>query len=159
MNHHFDPTDTAFLNTQNLKRIILIFDFLMDAWKITLDFKQQSGQSIGIAFHFLKFLIINIQNLAEVSQQSLTLKNKCIIIQFGVELIFLIILIFNLTYDFLQNILKSYDTACAAKFIYHDGDMYLILLKFSQQIINLLGLRYKIRRTNQTLPSKRDRFF
>ena len=56
--------------------------------------------------------------------------------------------------DFLQDVFKSNNAACTTKFIYHNGDMHLILLELSKQIIYLLGFRNEIRRTYQTLPTE-----
>ena len=71
---------------------------------------------------------------------------------------FLVVLIIDFADDLFQNILQRHDTARSAELIHNDGNMHFVLLELSQEVVNLLCLRDKIRRTNQALPPEIHRF-
>ena len=49
---------------------------------------------------------------------------------------------------------QLYSALGQAKLINHDGNMNLVLLELTQQVVNLLCLGYEVRRTNQRLPAE-----
>ena len=130
----------------------------MNNGEITFDFQQESGYRISITFHFGKLLIAYFKNSTEVAQQCLTLKDIGILIQTSKSLLLIIILIVNLTHDFFQDILQGNDTTGTAELIYNDSNMHLVLLEFTEQVVNLLRFRNEVWRTDQTLPAECGRF-
>ena len=101
----------------------------MNAGEIALQFKHQSGKSIGIKAVVKEVVSVRPKHLAEIHQFCLSLKDIGIIRQLGVLQLLLIVFVAYLADNLFENILKGYDTACAAVFIHHYGDVYLVSLK------------------------------
>ena len=122
--------------------------------EVALQLQQQACQRICIALNILKHIVIKIQYLVEIAEQRLTFKHIGIGIDAYVVFLFFIILIINLAHNFLKDIFQRNQSTGTTKLINYDSDMHLILLEVTKQVVNLLGLRNEIRRTNQRLPTE-----
>ena len=65
---------------------------------------------------------------------------------------FAVVLIFYITKDFFDNVLKSYHASCTAQFIYDDGDAFLFLHQQAHQLIGEHALRDKHSWYNAIVP-------
>ena len=72
------------------------------------------------------------------------------------HIIFLVVIIFIIDFadNLFHDILQGDNATGSAKLINDYGDMNLVVLKLTQQCIQTLGFRNKIRRSDQALPSE-----
>ena len=126
----------------------------MHAEEVALDLKEQSGERVGITLNVSKLVVINVKVFAEVGEQRLALKEICVVVELRVVFCVIIILVVDLTHNLLQDVLKSDDAAGSTKLVNHDGNVDLVLLKLAHEVVDLLGLRHEIRRTDKALPTK-----
>ena len=131
---------------------MLVVYLFVQFGEVAFDFQQQSGYRVRVTLHVGKGLVVQLQHLVEVGQQSLSFENEGVRVDAHVVLLVLIILVVDLAHDFLQDILQRHNTTGATKLVHHNGNVHLVLLEFAQQVVNLLRLRHEIRRTNQRLP-------
>ena len=121
----------------------------MQCRKLTFYFEQHTRQRISVTYYLFKLIFIDFRNLIEVSQLCLCFKYPCMIVQYYIRALFIVIFIMNLAYDFFDNILHCHQSGSTSKLIHDNGNMYLIRLKITKQIINHLRLRHKISRADQ----------
>ena len=103
----------------------------MHLGEFALNLKQQTCQCVGIALNLLKDVVVQFQNLVEVTQQRLALKDKGVAVDADVALLVIIVLIVDFAYDFLQNILQRHNAAGTTKLVHHNGNMHLVLLELA----------------------------
>ena len=131
---------------------MFVLQFFMLFRELTLDFEQQTCQGIGITFHILKGIGINLYYLVEIRKQGLGLEHISMVVHLDVRAFFLIVFIVDFTYNLLDDVLHGDNTRCTAKLIHHNSNVNLVGLEIAQQVINHLGFGHKICRTNQILP-------
>ena len=124
----------------------------MQLGEVALNLQQQTCQRVGITLHLSKCLIVQLQQTVEVAQQRLAFEYEGVRVDTYKALLVLVILVVDLAYNLLQDVLQRHDTAGTSKLVDYDGYMYFVLLKFTQQVVDLLRLGYKVRWTNQRLP-------
>ena len=66
----------------------------------------------------------------------------------------IIVFVVYLTYDFLDDVLHCNYAAGAAKFVYYNGYVYLVLLEVTQQVVYHLGLGDEIWCADKCLPAE-----
>ena len=76
----------ALLYLHDFKGVVLIVYTLLKGREIALELKEQACQGVGISLYFREFFIAYIQNLTEITQKSLPLKDISIIIELGIGL-------------------------------------------------------------------------
>ena len=120
-----DARDTPFLYSKDFESETLVCDFLPHFQEVALQFQEQSGERVGIALHLVE-LVVDIKDLAEIRQRSLSLKDIGVVVKTGIGLLLLVILVVYLAHDFLKHVFKGDKATCTTKLIDHNGDMYLV---------------------------------
>ena len=92
----------------------------MDTGEIAFYLQQQSCQGVGVSLHFIKRVVVDIEDSTEIAQQRLALKHIRVIIQFGIGDFVIVIFIVDFTDDFFKDIFQCNQTARAAKLV-HKG--------------------------------------
>ncbi len=154
MDDNLHPADAALFDAHYLEGVILIIDSLMQTEEVALDFKEQTGQRVGITHDIIEFIGIYIKYLAEIAQQRLALKEVSVIVELGVGILLLVVLIINFANNLFKDVFQRDKSARATKFINHNGNMHLVFLELPQEVVNLLSLRDEIGRTDETLPAE-----
>ena len=121
----------------------------MQCREFTFNFEQHTRQCIRISHHLFKLVFVYFRNLIEIRQLRLRFKYPGMVIQDHVCTFFIIIFIMNLTHNLFNNVFHRHQSGSSSKLIHNNGNMNLIRLEVTQQIINHLCFRHKISRTDQ----------
>ena len=122
--------------------------------EFTLDFEEQARQRVCIRCHIVEGFFGQLHNLPEVTEQCLGLENIGVLVEARVGAFVLVVLIVDLTYNLLDDVLHRYEAAGAAEFIYDNGNMYFLRLKVAQQVVDHLRLWHEGGRSDKCLPAE-----
>ena len=67
MNNDFDFGDAVAVEFGDFEREVLEINALVESGEVALDLQKQSAKGIGIALYFLEGLIVEVENLIEIT--------------------------------------------------------------------------------------------
>ena len=78
---YLDAADATALKIHHFESIVAVVNLFVLAGEVALQLEQQSGKRVGIAFHLGKLIVVDANNLAEVAQQRLSLKDVRVVVE------------------------------------------------------------------------------
>src|SRR5690606_25552592 len=96
----------------------------------------------GIKIHILRKIVRQV--FVDIIYRSIGVDNKLCFGYLFYDRFFFIILILYLANDFLHNVFQGNHASSTAELINHNRNLYTLLLKLAQQVIDFLSLRNKI---------------
>src|SRR6266700_3370565 len=130
--------------TQHGKGHLLESDRITDIGNFVELSIQEATQSVII----LIFQVC-VHEFIEIVDTDLGIKDIFVFADLLVEFFFTVIFVLNITYDFFDQVLNSYQTSDRAILIDDNNHMHTLLLYLAQEIIKLFGLRNKVSRAYQ----------
>ena len=152
--NNLDGNDASVVHFHDLEGKILVGNLLVECGEFALDFEQEACECVGIALYFLEIFVVKVHDAVEIRKQGLGLEDIGIVVQALIALFGIIVLVIYLAYDFLDDVLHCNNAAGAAKFVYYNGNVYLVLLEITQQVVYHLGLGDEIWCADKGLPAE-----
>ena len=139
------------VHLHHLENEVAVGYLLIALGELTLDFEQQSGKCVGIAFHILEEIVLNLHDTAEVGQEGLGLKDVGVLVEAGVGTLVVIVFVADFAHNLLDDVFHGNQSACTAELVHHNGHMHHVGLEITQEAVNHLCLGHKIGRTDEAL--------
>ena len=120
--------------------------------ELALDIEQETSDGFGLLAMLAQFLLVDVKHPRKIAQQRLAVKHPSVFVDAVVEFLLGIILVIDVTDDFLQHILERGDTLGATEFINDNRHVHFLHAEVFKQVVQHARLGDKIGGAYQRLP-------